>query len=59
MRKIYEVIVKATGEMLNVYRLDSGGYYDFDGMGASEPLSAPRSGKKHFKENELEFIKEK
>lgn len=49
--------VKSTGEVIKVYKLSGGNWYDFDNMGADQPPAALRAGKKEFKESELEFIK--
>lgn len=45
--------VKATGEVLTVYKLQNGYWYDYVNMGVNYPPSAPKAGKKEFKENEL------
>ncbi len=44
--------VVATGEQLNVYKLNNGNWYDFDAMGASKPATSS-TGKKEFKNEEL------
>ena len=47
--------IKATGEVINVYQLSGGTYYDYDNMGEDKPPSAPKAGKKEFKKEELLF----
>jgi len=50
--------VKATGEELTVYLLQNGNYYDYKAMGANEPPSAPKAGKKEFTRDELNIWEE-
>ena len=51
--KTIEATVKATGEKLTVYKLGNGNYYDYKAMGASEPPTASKAGKKEFTPSEL------
>ena len=49
--------VNSTGETLDVYRLENGNWYDYDGMGEHALPTAPKAGKKEFKPSEINFIK--
>lgn len=51
--QIKPVTVRATGEKLNVYKLQNGNYYDYDAMGAGDPPTAHKADKKEFTKNEL------
>lgn len=50
---IYKVRVNSTGEILEVYKLKNGNFYDYKNMGEHLPPSAPISGKKEFKKSEV------
>lgn len=50
---VLEATVKATGEVLAVYKLNNGNYYDYDNMGAHLPPFAAKSNKKEFQKSEL------
>jgi len=53
MDNLKKAKVKSTGELINVYRLISGNYYDYDNMSEALPPSAVKAGKKEFAPNEL------
>ena len=44
--------IKETGEVINVYQLSGGNYYDYDAMGAGTPPTS-KLGKKEFNKKEL------
>lgn len=55
-KPVYTVKVKKTKETIRVYAVASGGYYDYDNMGYSQPPAAVIANKKQFDKEELEFI---
>lgn len=55
---IYYARVKATGEVLTVYKMKDGNYYDYENMGSDFPPKAIRAGKKQFEPYELIIGKE-
>lgn len=54
---IKEIIIKATGEKLMAYKLKTGNWYDYNGMGKSDPPTS-RTGKKEFLPDEVTEGKE-
>lgn len=55
MSKVQTVTVKETGEVLEVYWVSSGGYYDWKGISEAAPPTAKKANKKRFQKDELIF----
>lgn len=54
--KVKKAVIRKTGEEINVYKLESGGYYDYDNMSHSKPPKAKIANKKQFDVKELHFV---
>ena len=52
MSKVIEATGRATGEKIQVYKLNNGNYYDFKNMGCHMPPCST-TGKKEFEKSEL------
>ncbi len=55
MSKLIKATIIETGEQVNVYKLENGNYYDFDGLGENNPPTAVKANKKEFTKKELRF----
>lgn len=49
---VFKVTIIATGEVIEVYRLRTGEYYDYRAMGENE-IASSKTGKKRFKKEEI------
>ena len=58
MTNEWMVKILATGEVIRVYRLTNGNYYDSEKMAENKPPKAIKAGKKEFFPLEIEFVKE-
>lgn len=55
MSDLKKATIIETGETIDVYRLDTGNWYDYEGMGMDKPPTAAKADKKEFEEKELKF----
>jgi len=55
MSDLKKATIIATSEQINVYKLENGNYYDYDGLGENKPPTATKANKKEFEKKELRF----